>query len=45
MCFHKWEGGHGAMGDGYDCLKCGAATYSLFPLTWFYRLFNRIKEQ
>jgi hypothetical protein len=44
FCWHYWEGGHGAMGDGYDCLRCGYKTYYVFFL-WFWRLIGRVKEQ
>lgn len=42
FCFHQWEGGHGAMGDGYDCLKCGHATYA--SPRFIYYLFNRVDK-
>jgi hypothetical protein len=41
FCWHLWEGGHGAMGDGYDCQKCELKTYLvLFLPIW--RLLGRV---
>lgn len=45
MCFHKFEGGYGIMGDAYRCSKCRRwAYYESIRWLWLYKLLGRVSK-